>query len=249
MTDLDLSFSLSINGMEGTGKTTFILKTMPTPIVYVCLGERSPNRILYDLDEKRRSQIEVLNLQPSTPDGWTYQEAKKALQQVASVAKEKLPTLSGGTFAIDSGSRFWTALQKVYVEPKEQERLAKGVKSMGGLIYEDANLVFEGFLTYARSYPVYVVLTHTMKQDWDAEGPIPNSFSPRWQRQVPYLVEVCLEFRKLCAVCKAPFCQTQGHVGRKHVARILKLSSNTALEGLEIEDPTFEKIGKLYVGQ
>ncbi len=246
--DLDLSFSLSINGLEGTGKTTFILKTMPLPMLYVCLGERSPNRILYEMDEKRRSQIEVVNLQPSSPEGWTYQEAKNALQEIARLAKEKLPSLAGGTIAIDSGSRFWTVMQKVYVEPKEQERLAKGLKSIGGLIYEDANLVFEGFITYARTFPVYLVLTHTLRQDWDAEGPIPNSFSPRWQRQVPYLVEVCLEFKKLCAVCKAPSCQQPKHVGRVHVARILKLSSNTSFEGLEIEDPSFEKINKLYLG-
>ena len=241
-------WSISLQGLEGTGKTTFILATMPLPIVLVNLGDRDPRIVLYNVDKSRLPEITLYNLQPTSPGGWTYEEAKQALGTLAEIAKAHLPEIASkhGTFAIDSGSRFWSQIQKVYVEPKEQERIRQGLKSLGGLIYEDANLVFEGFVTYAKAFPVYLALTHTMRQDWDAEGPIPNSFSPRQQRQVPYLMEVVLELRKICAQCNAPSCDR--HQGRVHVGKLIKFARNTSLEGLELRDPTFAKLDALFRG-
>lgn len=238
------TFSVSLQGLEGTGKTYFILATMPLPVVMVNFGDRSPAALLEKLPEERREQITVFDLQPRTEAGWTLPEAQRALQALGEIVMTAVPEIKGGTFAIDSASRWWRAMQVALVEPKERERLAKGLKSMGGLIYEEANLRFDGIMSWLKAQDVYVAVTHVLKQDWDAEGPIPGSYSPRQNSQIPFIVEVQLELRKVCLVCRQPLCAE--HAGRIHQGRILKMATNTLVEGTVIDDPSFDKIESLY---
>lgn len=237
--------------MEGSGKTHIIIKTFPLPLVIVNFGDRSAVPFLYEIPEQRRSQVQVYDIQPPSNDGWDFKSAVDSLKELAEIIAAEGPLMRGGTFALDGGSSWWSVMQQVFVEPKEQERLAKGSKQVGGIIYEEANNRARGVLGYVKTLGCFLAMTHQLKQDWDKDGPIPNQFSPRRNSQVPYLMEVVARMAKFCAAtgCGAPNCQKAEHVGRTHKARLEKLSGNTGLEGLWVGDLTFQKLYKFQTGQ
>lgn len=244
-----ITFSMSLEGLEGTGKTHFAVMTMPLPLVFVNFGDRPVTPFLYMLSPERAKYVIPYDIQPSTEEGWTFQEATKSLQALGEIIKAEAPRMRGGSFVLDGGSSWWSAMQRVFVEPKEQARLAAGQKSMGGLIYAEANDRVRGILGYLKSYGCFLAITHQMAQDWDASGPIPGSYSARRNSQIAGAVEVIIEFEKRCSVCNAPSCKTRDHTGRKHFARLVKFAGNTAMEGLVIENPDFAKVYALYTGK
>lgn len=254
-TDFDqnvpVAFSVTLDGLEGTGKTHFIIKTMPRPLVIVNFGDRSPNQFLYRMTEEERKDIVIYDIQPSTPDGWTYQEAVKGLMSLAEIIQTEAPHMPGGTFALDGGSSWWSVMQQVYVEPKEKERMAKNLKQVGGIIYEEANGRVRGVLGNIKAHGCFLAMTHQLKQDWDANGPIPGQYSAKKNSQVPYIMEVEVRLFKLCKACNAPNCQNllPEHMGRKHMARINKLSGNTTLEGIVVENLDFAALYKMQCGK
>ncbi len=81
--DHPITFSISLEGLEGTGKTDFIVNTMPLPIVLVNFGDRSAIPFLYNMDEARRSQVHIYDIQPSSDQGWTLAEAIDSLKQLS----------------------------------------------------------------------------------------------------------------------------------------------------------------------
>jgi hypothetical protein len=243
-----IPFSMSLDGLEGTGKTYFALR-LPKPLILVNFGDRPPHSLLYDMSPEERKGIYIKDIQPKSPEGWTFDEAVNSLIELNKIISAAAPMMPGGTFVLDGGSSWWSVMQQVFVEPKEKERLAAGKKLIGGIIYEEANNRVRGVLGHLRASGCFLAITHQLRQDWGPDGPIPNSYSPRKNSQVPYLVEVELEFFKLCATCNAPACQNNSHVGRKHFARIKKLSGNTSLEGMVIENLTFPKLYKMQTGQ
>lgn len=253
--DLDMQkpvpFSVSLDGLEGAGKTHFIIKTMPRPLVIVNFGDRSPYQFLYRMSEEERKDIVIYDIQPSTPDGWTFNEAVQGLIKLSEIIQTEAPYMPGGTFALDGGSSWWSVMQQVYVEPKEKERAAKNQKQVGGIIYEEANGRVRGVLGNIKTHGCFLAMTHQMKQDWDANGPIPGQYSPKKNSQVPYIMEVEVTLFKLCKACNAPNCQNLSpeHMGRKHMARIKKLSGNTALEGIVVENLTFDALYKMQNGR
>jgi len=243
-----LPFSVSLDGLEGAGKTYFALR-MPKPIVLVNFGDRNPDILLYDMDERERDGIFTTNIQPKSPEGWTFAEAVESLKTLNTVVSTAAPKMQGGTFILDGGSSWWSVMQQVFVEPKEQAALAAGKKKAGGLIYEEANNRVRGVLGHIRANSCFLAITHQLRQNWDANGPVPDSFSARKNSQVPFLMECEVEFFKVCSICSGKGCQVPGHFGRTHMARLKKLSGNTALEGLVVEKLTFESLYKMQTGR
>ncbi|KKN82275.1 hypothetical protein LCGC14_0310880 [marine sediment metagenome] len=252
-----LPFSISVEGQEGTGKSQFGLLTCPTPIVHINFGDRDATAFLYDMSEDRRSKTTLYSFAPSGPDGWTRAEAKQSLLGLSDIAKSELADnkLAGGTFILDSGSSWWDSVQEVYVAPLEEERDAEGKKRSGGLIYGKGNLVVSGVVSWIKNQGCFFVLTHQKSQSWDSQGPIPGQYKARINSKVPYLVEIRLDLRLECVSCavKSPIvgeqdCRKQGHIGRNHVARIIKFGRSTALIGVEFSnsDISFSNIYSLY---
>jgi len=246
-----LPFSSSFEGLEGAGKTHIIIKTYPLPLVIVNFGDRSAVPFLYEIPEGRRNQVQVYDIQPPSVDGWDFKSAVESLKELAEIISAEGPLMRGGTFGLDGGSSWWSVMQQVFVEPKEQARIAAGGKQVGGIIYEEANNRARGVLGYVKTLGCFLAMTHQLKQDWDKDGPIPNQYSPRRNSQVPYMMEVVVRMAKFCQnpQCGAPNCQKPDHVGRKHRSRLEKLSGNTGLEGLWVNDLTFPKLYKYQTGQ
>ncbi len=250
-----VSFSVSYDGLEGAGKTYIIINTMPRPLAIINFGDRSALQFLYKMTPEEREGIYTIDIQPSSPEGWTFTEAVESLKTLNTVVATMAPNMQGGTFALDGGSSWWSVMQQVYVEPKEKERMAAGTKKTGGIVYEEANNRVRGVIGHIRANGCFLALTHQMKQNWDKDGPVIGSFSPKKNSQVPFLMEVEVTLMKLCsaktgenAVCNAFACEKVGHVGRDHFGRIKKLSGNTTLEGMQIKGLTFPMIYQMQTG-
>ena len=245
-----LPFSISVEGLEGTGKSRFGLLTCPTPVVHINFSDRDATAFLYDMSEERRKQTTLYSFAPAGTEGWTVAEARQALFALSDIAKAELGggQMAGGTFILDSGSSWWDAVQQAEVAPLEEQRKAEGGRRAGGLIYQQANLIVSGVVSWIKNQGIFFILTHQKRQRWDKDGPVPGVFDPRINSKVPYLVEVRLDLRKECIVCGGLDCQGKGHIGRKHIGRIIKFGRNTALEGIEFEDTqiAFPTIYKLY---
>ena len=246
-----VAFTMSVEGLEGTGKTYFGLMTAPTPIVYVNFGDRDATLFLYDMPPERAKDVDLVSFTPSSEQGWTRAEGSQSLAALSQIAKERLSggALAGGTFILDSGTSWWEVVQEVYVAPEQEKREAEGGKKRGGLEYMQGNLIVDGVLRWIKAQGAFVIVTHRKTQEWGAGGPIPGKYRAQINRKIPYLVEVRLDLYKTCAVCGAEECEAKGHQGRRHWGRLLKFGRNTALEGLAIENPTFATIYKLYTGR
>ncbi len=254
-----IRLSISVEAQEGAGKTQFGLLTCPTPIVHVNFGDRDATAFLYDMSPDRLEKVTLYSFAPAGPDGWTTEEARTSLYALSEVAKAELAgdKMAGGTFILDSGSSWWDAVQQVYVAPLEEAREAEGKKKSGGLIYQQANLIVSGVISWIKNQDINFIISHQKRQRWDKDGPVLGKFDARINSKVPYLVEVRLDLRKECIVCtkKGPLvgeieCRVPGHVGRRHIARIIKFGRNTSMEGMELEGSaiSFETIYKLYAG-
>lgn len=245
-----LTFAISVEGLDATGKSRFGLLTCPRPIVHINYGDRDVRSILYDASPERRKDITLYEQHAQSPDGWTRAEAKESLDALAEIARGHLSDrgLAGGTFIIDSGSTWWDSLQEVYVAPEMEKRDASGGKRRGGLEYTKANMILSGVLNWIKNQGAFLVITHTKAQEWDAQGPVPGKYRARLNNRVPYIVEIRLDLTKECMECGAPDCKA--HVGRKHFGQLIKFGRNTALEGMKFEDKaiTFDMIYKLYTG-
>ena len=246
-----LTFAMSVEGLDGTGKTRFGLLTCPTPIVHVNFGDRDTKALLYDMSEARRKLVTLYNLQAQSPEGWTREEVREALKALAEIARTHLSDggLAGGTFIIDSGSTWWDGVQEVYVAPEMEKREVDGKKKRGGIEYAQANLIVSGVLSWIKAQGAFLIITHTKAQVWDAQGPVEGKYKPKQNNRVPYIVEVRLDLSKVCATCGAPDCRA--HTGRKHIAQIVKFGAGekaSSLEGLKFEDEaiTFDFLYNLY---
>lgn len=244
-------FSMSVEGLEGTGKTHFGLMTCPTPVVHVNFGDRDATNFLYSMSEERRKLITLYSLQPETHNGWTREECQASLHQLSKVAQDDLSDgkLKGGTFVLDSGSSWWRNVREVYVAPKLEKQAAASQKKTGGLEYDQGNLIVSGVFTWIARQGCFLVVTHQKAQDWDNQGPIPGKYRPQINSKVPSLVDVRLDFRIECSTCGGAECQAKGHVGRNHIGRIIKLGGSTAFVGLDLPGASFKDIYKLQVGR
>lgn len=249
-------FSISVEGLESSGKTYFSIMTMPTPIVHVAFGDRDADMFLPRMSEERRKQVVLYKLKSESPDGWTRGEGAKSLTDLKEIALAEMGEgrLAGGTFVLDSGSNWWEVIQDVKVAPYEEklraeaERAGKEYKQAGGFIYGPGNLFVKSVINWLKSQGAFVVLTHKKVQEWDTKGPIPYKFRAQSNKEVRYMVEVRLDLYKTCAECNSEWCEARTHQGRNHWGQLLKFAGDDALEGFSWQDPDFAMLYNLYTG-
>lgn len=247
--DRTTPFSTSIEGLEGTGKSWFGLVTAPLPIVHLNFGDRDAVPIIDQLPADRVEKIILYNFYPESAKGWSRDEGTRSLSALKDIVEGELGKrrLAGGTFILDSGTSWWEVIQEVHVAPLMEAHADQ--KRMGGLDYMPGNLIVSGVVNWVKNQGAFVIITHRKAQEWGANGPINGKFKPQINRKIPYLVECRLDLHKYCAVCGSETCEINGHQGRRHTGIIKKLGSNTALEGLELDNPTFPMLYQLYTGR
>ena len=155
-------FSISVEALEGAGKSCFALLGAPPPIVHVNFSDRDATMFLYDMTEERRKQTTLYNFHAPSSTGWTRAEGHESLVELSKIAREHLENkaLAGGTFIIDSGSSWWEVVQECYVAPEQEKREAGGGKKTGGLEYMQGNLIVGGVVSWIKNQGAYVILTH-----------------------------------------------------------------------------------------
>lgn len=241
-----MPLSISVEGLEGTGKSQFPLLTCPTPLVHINFGDRSAKNFLYKMGPRRRAATTLYEFQPKSSEGFTRAEGLELMTRLSAIAKGELSDgkMAGGTFVLDSGSSWWDTVQEVKVAP-----ILEGQgKKTGGLAYGAGNLIISGVFSWLKNQGANVIITHRKKQDWDAKGPIEGQFSAQLNSKIPYLVEARIDLRTVCSECGAPNCRKIGHQGLKHIGRILKFGSNTGFVGYEQEGLDFNMVYSLYHG-
>ena len=248
-------FSLSVEGLECTGKTRLSLMTTPTPVVHVNFSDRSAAGWLYSMDAERRKATRLYDFRANTATGWTRPEGLKSLAALSQVAQDEMSDgkLAGGTFVIDSGSTWWDVIQEVYVAPEAERQQREFGKQLGGLAFGSGNLIVKGIVNWLKAQGAFVILTHQMAPLWDTKGPVPGAYKARINSQVSYMVEVRLQLIMKCNTCGSTECYASGHVGRTHYARIVKFGNTqdggSNYIGMELPDPNFTTIYKLYTGR
>lgn len=243
--------SISVEGLEGVGKSFFGLMTCPVPLVHVNFSDRDVKGYLYQMSEERRKATTLYDFRPNTPKGWTRKEGEEHLAALSQIAQDHMTDgkLKGGTFVIDSGTSWWEVMTDVYVEPvKEQQQRDYG-KQLGGIAYGPANLIVKSIFNWLKNQGAAIVLTHQKAQVWGADGPIAGAYRSKINSQIPYLVEVRLDLYMKCDKCGGKECQINGHVGRSHWAKITKFGMNTDFVGMDLPNPTFAQIYRLYTNR
>src|SRR3990167_424879 len=146
------AFSMSVEGLEGTGKTHFSLMGTPMPVVHVNFGDRDATLFLYNMDEERRKQTTLYSFHPASSEGWTRAEGHESLAALSKIAKDHLSDgkLARGTFVIDSGSTWWEVVQECYVAPAQEKEQAEFGKQLGGLAYGQGNLIVNGLINWLK---------------------------------------------------------------------------------------------------
>lgn len=251
VTNSATTLSISVEGLEGTGKTYFGLMTGPLPIVHVNFSDRDATPFLYEMSEERRQQTTLYSFKPKTTDGWTRAEGQQSIMELSQIAQEMLSDgrLAGGTFIIDSGSSWWEMIQEVYVAPLEEERAITGSKKVGGIIYGPANLVVKNMINWIKGQGAFLILTHQLTAEWDKDGPIPGRWRAKQNNQVPYMMDAVIRLSMTCDVCQSPECVAAGHVGRTHWAQIKKFGMKSSMVGMSLPSPTLSTIYTLYTGR
>lgn len=243
--------SLSVEGLEGTGKTYIGLITGSLPVVHVNFSDRDASGFLYDMVPERRAKTTLYSFRAQSTQGWTRQEGQESLKALSDIAQAEMSDgrLKGGTFIIDSGSSWWEVVQEVYVAPELERQQRDYGKQVGGLAYGSGNLIVKGIINWLKNQGAFVIITHQLTQVWDAKGPVPGQWRARQNNQVPYMMEVVLRLSKTCNQCGGPECHAPNHIGRTHHAQLQKFGKNTALEGVVVTNPTMSQIYKLYTGR
>lgn len=246
-----IPFSMSLEGLDGTGKTYLPLMTGPLPVVHLNFSDRDATPFLYEMSDARRKQTTLYNIRSNSIKGWTRTEGITSLQKLSAVIVEELGggKLKGGTLVLDGGSSWWEVMQECYVAPEVERHQREFGKQLGGLAYGPANLLVKGFLNWVKNQGAFIILTHQLTSEWDKDGPIPGAYRARQNGQIPYMVEARLRLSKTCNNCGAPECFSTNHVGRTHWATIMKFGTKSDLVGTIVPNPTMSTIYALYAGK
>ena len=243
--------SMSVEGLEGTGKTYFGLMTGPLPVVHVNFSDRDATPFLYDMMPERRLLTRLHQFRARDTGGWSRQEGKEALVKLSEIAQEEMADgkMRGGTFIIDSGSSWWEVVQEVFVAPELERQQQDYGKQVGGLAYGSGNLIVKGIINWLKAQGAFVILTHQLTQVWDAKGPVPGKWRARQNNQVPYMVEVQMRLSKTCNACGGPECMAPNHIGRTHWSHLMKFGKRTELEGTTFSNPSMSAVYGMYTGR
>jgi hypothetical protein len=242
---------ISLEGLEGSGKTYLGLMTGPLPVVHVNFSDRQAESFLYDMTPERRAGTVLYNFRPETPKGWTRAEGQESLLALSQVVQAELGDgrLKGGTFILDGGSSWWETVQDVYVAPELERQQRDYGKQVGGLAYGAGNLIVKGILNWMRNQGAFTIITHQLTQVWDAKGPVPSQWRAKQNNNIPFLADVVLRLSTTCNQCGSPECHAANHVGRTHWAQIVKAGKRTDLVGMSISSLTMSSLYGLITGK
>lgn len=219
---------MSISGLEGAGKTSFAL-TAPSPI--------------YAFDFDQNLDPLVGPWQAANPGKELYAKQYR-LKPFASITEQKAmysqflhdidevtgDLVDGGTVLIDTGTHVWQLIQAIDIEEIRATRVGKpNEDKVYPFDYARANKHMEDVVARLKDNPrLNVVLTHRMKEQYDAKGSGTGMYIPQGYKGIPYLATVNARLSK--------------NTAHKRFLTIDKCTPNTYIEGMVLEDATWDML-------
>lgn len=251
-------------GLDGTGKTLFLLNGAPLPIIVLNLDRPITSALIRAIDPDRLPHILIKNMRENLDD----LDQLRSLQikaGIESAIQRNRQFVRGGTVIIDGGSTFRDIIKladskigsKIEAgqrfNPKDKAQVNAYLNTfVNGVVDGGANLFFTAHAA------------HQWEMRATDEG---KNQLARTNRVYPKLDEVLSEqtalsilLMKKCAcgqaitdqdgMCRAANVKNRAdHVGRLFVARVVTNKYRPAVEGDEYEDFTFGALQTLCFGR
>lgn len=271
--------AISGAGLQGSGKTLWGLRYMPTPILHLNF-DRPSEGLYYQkgddgallIPKERQQQIVTVPLGPEIfkddATSWSRMTAQMARSKLEDAIHSYLPVMEGGTVILDGGAVFNNLVQLIELEEIKTKREAKDQK-LFPFDYASVNSYVSGLLGMLNRSQAHFYMTHHLAEDWGADGPI-GTYHAQNNSQVPRMIEIELWFWSLCggvtnqdlireakkqkktvapAYCRALNCQKPGHQGAVFPVRIKQNKLNKKIEGMTADNLTFEQLYLLTFGE
>jgi hypothetical protein len=249
----------AIWGIEKSGKSSLAM-TFPRPMIHFDLDVGGFNRAAWRLDTKDITtksymtpmQIDKM-LGAHKDNGIPVRASKKVegmieLWQAVIVDYIKAvqdPNVK--TIIIDSATQLWNICHRSYLQSLQEKQLAQGEKDqflraqLLPIEYAEPNERMKTFVFTSRSYKKNLVLTHYPK---DVYAPRFVDGGMQEVRTGEEDIDGFKQTKALADVAIRTF-QVKNNGDTKMMAKVTLSGLGKGLEGMEIEDPTFEKLLKL----
>jgi hypothetical protein len=225
---------IGLHGQEKTGKTRFVLSAPPP--VYVIKTEEGVDPLVRLYPDK-----EIYAMSCYSPDEAEMfaVEATKSLGNIDYAVK----TLRGmiakdpnciGTVAIDSVTDVWKWVQSWM--KSEILKLDKTARVRQQWDWQYANDKYQNIVMQIVAMPCHVILTGQDKQLYAGPGQPSEEYTPRWQGQTGYWVDIIMGMKKLPD--KNGKIHYYGEIeDSRHMNDKLE-----AIAGTSLENPTFDSL-------
>ena len=247
--------------MEGTGKTLWVLKQFPLPIMLLNLDRPVTSAHLGALSRERFEKIGVMNLRPGQED-LTQAEAIHITDTIEKSVHNNLGALKGGTVLIDGGTTWRDALS--LSDPTMGPKLASGQR-INPKDTKQVNAYMAAMMAYIQDRGINLAITAHAANSWEMQrilnddGSVKNQLT-RTKQLYPKFYDVAFERANLsmllfkrcecgrnivsqdgtCSSINDPTEDrekvTAGHQGRKHMIRFATNKFNSQVEGSVWED-------------
>jgi len=263
---LDSTLSGVVWGTEGTGKTLFVLRDWPLPILVLNLDRALTRAHLYDpvsgkpLPEGRVNNIFVKNMREDIT-AIDHMQATQIKNGIEDILTRNLDWLRGGTLLLDGGTMFRSVLKM------SDATIAKAVeagKRWNPKEKEQVNVYHGALISRIADAGINFVVTAHAAFEWKmqlAEG----AEKPQLTRQhtlYPKFDDIAFErtafsilLFKRCGCgrnivnqdgsCSAAGTGDSTHTGRSHVGRIVTNKYNTSVEGKEYPNLSYKMLNIL----
>ena len=208
-------------GEPKTGKTTFAL-SFPEPIFYLNMDwgldhhiERNAGREIYRAD--------YLSLEPELSEGQAEMMLKSFEHDYAAALKRGRAD-GKGTIVIDTSTQLWQLVSKVFLDDIKKKRKNQEVYPFD---YGNANAYFQNLVNQVKASPMNMVLIQRAREKYGPNGQPTGNYEIQGNNAVPYLAGVVLHMHK---------------EDGKHFGRIDSCWETTAVEGLDLENPTYDSL-------
>jgi hypothetical protein len=126
----------------------------------------------------------------------------------------------------------------------EQLRIDPKATVKSGWDWDYANSLHETIIQQAMSLPCHVIFTGEDKAEYTGNYQPSGDFVPRWQKQVPFRVDIVMQLKKIRNVESGMF-EFYGEItDSRHMDPTLH-----SLMGTVMKNPTFQKILDLIEGK
>jgi len=187
-----IGLKLAIHGRPGVGKS-YLCLSAPLPI-YAFDTENSLIQILQNIDEERKKQIYIRPVKRINKKTLDIDPIESLREIELGLEAIRRANLTKGTVVMDSGTDLYQyilgtlRMQILEVDPTANVRPAD---------YAWSNNKYDSIWAKLRALKMNVIMTFKDAQDWVSAGQPGTTWSPKWNRNTPYLADSTFVLKKI----------------------------------------------------